>query len=72
MDSESSEEDDLDEVCIICEERGKDEEWYKCGGCGGWAHALCSGWSKKEIQETRYECDFCRLRNRKAYRNLKF
>ncbi|KAL6958101.1 hypothetical protein U1Q18_051391 [Sarracenia purpurea var. burkii] len=48
MESDCSEEDDLEEICIICEERGKTEEWYKCNGCKRWAHADCTGWTKKE------------------------
>lgn len=34
--------DDGTEICLICEERGKDEVWYRCTNCGFWVHAECS------------------------------
>lgn len=40
VDDESDDGDD-GEVCFICEERGKDELWYKCTNCGLWVHSEC-------------------------------
>ncbi|XP_060871428.1 uncharacterized protein LOC132945678 [Metopolophium dirhodum] len=46
--------DDGGETCLICEERGKNEIWYRCTICGFWIHSECSGVVKD------YECDICR------------
>lgn len=43
-------------VCIICDEYGKNNElWYRCTQCSKWAHAECSGQNSPE----NYVCDFC-------------
>lgn len=70
--SDLSSEEDMTEVCLICDERGKDEEWYLCDGCKRWCHAECSGWTKKEISETKYSCDFCIKRKSKCKKLLNF
>lgn len=44
------------ETCLICAELGKNEIWYRCIGCGGWIHKLCSGYDKPD----NYICDFCK------------
>lgn len=44
------------ETCLICAESGKNEIWYRCIGCGGWIHKLCSGYDKPD----NYICDFCK------------
>lgn len=42
--------------CMFCSEFGIDKElWFRCVGCGRWAHALCSGQDKPN----NYICDFC-------------
>jgi hypothetical protein len=43
------------EICFICEERGKDELWYRCTNCGLWVHSECSGADTAE----NYTCDIC-------------
>lgn len=44
------------EICLICEEFGRDGElWYRCIVCGRWVHELCSGWDTAE----NYKCDIC-------------
>lgn len=51
--SEYSEEETL---CAICCETGKNNEmWYRCRGCGKWAHKECSG-SDSPVD---YICVFC-------------
>lgn len=45
-----------DDICIICQEFGKNSEmWFRCVNCGKWAHALCSGEDRPE----HYVCGFC-------------
>lgn len=52
-DSEYSEEEN---VCMICNDVGKNEElWYRCRACGKWAHSECSGYDHPED----YICNFC-------------
>lgn len=53
--------DDGTDICLICEERGKDEVWYRCTNCGYWVHAECSGADSPND----YNCDICirRLRS---------
>lgn len=46
---------DGEEVCLICDERGKDELWFRCTQCGFWVHAECSG----ADTAINYICDFC-------------
>lgn len=51
--SEYSEEENL---CTICCETGKNNEmWYRCRGCGKWAHKECSGCDSP----VDYICIFC-------------
>lgn len=52
--------DDGTEICLICEERGKDEVWYRCTNCGFWVHAECSD----ADSPTNYVCDICNRRFR--------
>lgn len=53
--------DELDDmsdtgICIICGDFGrKIEAWFRCTGCGKWAHKECSGVTRPE----NYTCDFC-------------
>lgn len=51
--------DKNDDKCLICDDRGKDEDWYCCSSCQIWYHSECSGWSHEEIRNTLYKCDFC-------------
>lgn len=52
-DSEYSHEEN---VCMICNDIGKDEElWYRCRACGKWAHSECSGYDHPKD----YLCNFC-------------
>lgn len=44
-----------DEKCIICNEFGKNELWFRCSTCGQWAHASCTGADRPHG----YICDFC-------------
>lgn len=53
--------DDGSEMCLICEERGKDEVWYRCTSCGYWVHAECSGADSPND----YKCDICIRRERR-------
>lgn len=53
--------DDGGETCLICEERGKDEIWYRCTICGFWVHSECSGVDTAKD----YECDICVSKLRK-------
>lgn len=53
---------DGSEVCLICEEYGKNEVWYRCTSCGLWVHADCSDADSPEG----YNCDICVRELRKA------
>lgn len=59
-DSDSSEEDDLDEACIYCNDlfsNSKSEEgWIKCLNCKKWSHEACSSWDENDDF---FICDFC-------------
>ena len=61
---DDDEDDDIDparigddiNVCVICNEFGKNNElWFRCTVCSRWAHAECSG---NETAKN-YVCDFC-------------
>lgn len=52
--------DDGTEICLICEERGKDKVWYRCTNCGFLVHAECSDADSL----TKYICDICNRRLR--------
>ncbi|CAH2104176.1 unnamed protein product [Euphydryas editha] len=54
-DDEMNVDDENYNKCIICEEFGKNELWYRCTICGLWAHAICSGWDSPNG----YICDLC-------------
>lgn len=56
-------------MCLICEEHGKDEVWFRCTNCGLWVHAECSG----EDSAEGYICDICtrRLRQNEKKENSK-
>jgi len=46
---------DGEEVCLICEESGKDELWYRRTQCGFWVHSECNG----ADTAVDYICDIC-------------
>lgn len=50
-----NDQENADETCSICKEFGKNEVWYRCRGCGRWAHEDCSGADSPE----QYLCDYC-------------
>lgn len=55
-DLDDMENEDNNEICLICDEYGKGGElWYRCTVCGHWVHELCSGWDTAE----NYKCDIC-------------
>lgn len=56
-DDEDDEEVELNaDVCIVCNEFGRDGEmWFKCVTCGLWVHADCSGWDTAK----NYKCEYC-------------
>lgn len=43
QDSNSENEEDLEETCIICEEYERSEQWHWCVRSGKWAHKVCTG-----------------------------
>lgn len=47
--------EDAGNRCLICNEYGKNEMWYRCTSCGMWAHADCTGWDSAKG----YICDMC-------------
>jgi molybdenum-dependent DNA-binding transcriptional regulator ModE len=57
-------------LCVVCEEYGKDEIWFRCTVCGRWAHQACSGAETAK----NYVCDFCynkeRLKTRRGRLDL--
>lgn len=56
QDGSNSEIDEFEnEICIICNEFGKTEMWYRCGQCKKWTHKECSGHDNYKT----YVCDFC-------------
>lgn len=42
-------------LCLICREFGKNEVWFRCRGCGRWAHKACSG----ADDPVKYVYDYC-------------
>jgi len=56
---------DGSEVCLICEEYGKNEVWYRCTSCGFWVHADCSDADSPEG----YICGICNRHIRKTEMN---
>jgi len=44
------------ELCILCNEFGKTEMWFRCGVCKKWAHKECTGHDDYKT----YICDFCK------------
>ncbi|XP_041983249.1 uncharacterized protein LOC121736227 [Aricia agestis] len=56
QDDELDDADDAANVCLICNEFGRNNEvWYRCTSCGLWAHADCTGWESAKD----YICDLC-------------
>lgn len=51
--------EDTEDVCLICNDPGKDEVWYACSHCRQWAHAACTGLTATEAKRKAYVCDFC-------------
>lgn len=54
-DSEGEIEEFENEFCIICNEFGKTEMWFRCGMCKKWAHKEFTG----HDDYLTYICDFC-------------
>ncbi|CAG5044344.1 unnamed protein product [Parnassius apollo] len=56
QDDELDDADGEGNVCLICNEFGKNNEvWYRCTSCGLRAHADCTGWESTKD----YICDYC-------------
>ncbi|KAJ8949557.1 hypothetical protein NQ318_016187 [Aromia moschata] len=53
-----------EEKCCVCKEFGKNEMWFRCRGCGQWAHKDCSGADSAD----EYMCDYCQKRRKTARR----
>ncbi|KAJ8939093.1 hypothetical protein NQ318_003206 [Aromia moschata] len=51
-----------EEKCCVCKEFGKNEIWFRCRGCGQWAHKDCSGADSAD----EYMCDYCQKRRKTA------
>lgn len=58
--SNSSEEEDMDEACLYCNDlfsNSKSKEgWIKCASCGKWSHDACAGCDEDDDS---FICDFC-------------
>lgn len=59
MDEDDNSDEEVDEVCIICDDFGKNELWFNCAKCHKWAHAACTGLSNSEAKKKSWICDFC-------------
>ncbi|XP_045482114.1 uncharacterized protein LOC123686157 [Harmonia axyridis] len=46
-------------TCIICSKRGKDEIWFCCFECKGYAHAECTGMDTEKAKMKKWYCDRC-------------